>query len=85
MPSWQPERFWHPVRVVSWPSEVHWSLAEGQLSGLSSPCCRPLASVRGLRVTVVIERAGRHHYLFGKRARWDASLVPRSLSQLGVG
>jgi hypothetical protein len=20
-PSWQPERFWHPIRVVSWPSE----------------------------------------------------------------
>jgi hypothetical protein len=38
MPSWQPERFWHPVRVVSWPSEERWSLAEGQLSGLSSPC-----------------------------------------------
>jgi hypothetical protein len=35
---WQPERFWHPVRVVSWPSEERWSLAEGQLSGLSSPC-----------------------------------------------
>jgi hypothetical protein len=38
MPSWQPERFWHSVRVVSWPSEERWSLAEGQLSGLSSPC-----------------------------------------------
>jgi hypothetical protein len=38
MPSWQPERFWHPVRVVSWPSEERWSLVEGQLSGLSSPC-----------------------------------------------
>jgi hypothetical protein len=24
--------------VVSWPSEERWSLAEGQLSGLSSPC-----------------------------------------------
>jgi hypothetical protein len=38
MPSWQPKRFWHPVRVVSWPSEERWSLAEGQLSGLSGPC-----------------------------------------------
>jgi hypothetical protein len=65
MPSWQPERFWHPVRVVSWPSEERWSLAKGQLSGLSSPCRRPLASVRGLRAAVVIERAGRHHYLSG--------------------
>jgi hypothetical protein len=38
MPWWQPERFWHPVRVVSWSSEGRWSLAEGQLSGLLSPC-----------------------------------------------
>jgi hypothetical protein len=38
MPSWQPERSWHPVRVVSWPSEERWSLTKGQLSGLSSPC-----------------------------------------------
>jgi hypothetical protein len=38
MPSWQPERFWHPVHEMSWPSEERWSLAEGQLSGLSSPC-----------------------------------------------
>jgi hypothetical protein len=38
MPSWQPERFWHPVHVVSWPSEERWILAEGQLSGLLSPC-----------------------------------------------
>jgi hypothetical protein len=38
MPSWQPERFWHPVHMMSWPSEERWSLAEGQLSGLSSPC-----------------------------------------------
>jgi hypothetical protein len=37
MPSWQSERFWHPIRVMSWPSEERWSLAEGQLSGLSSP------------------------------------------------
>jgi hypothetical protein len=21
MPSWQPERFWHPIHVMSWPSE----------------------------------------------------------------
>jgi hypothetical protein len=38
MSSWQLERFWHPVHVMSWPSEERWSLAEGQLSGLSSPC-----------------------------------------------
>jgi hypothetical protein len=48
MPLWQPERSWHPVRVVSWSSEERWSLAEGQLSGLSSPCCRVLADVPGL-------------------------------------
>jgi hypothetical protein len=29
---------WHLVRVVSWPLEERWSLAEGQLSELSSPC-----------------------------------------------
>jgi hypothetical protein len=38
MPSLQPERFWHPIHVMSWPSEERWSLAEGQLSGLSSLC-----------------------------------------------
>jgi hypothetical protein len=38
MLSWQSERFWHPVHVMSWPSEESWSPAEGQLSGLSSPC-----------------------------------------------
>jgi hypothetical protein len=38
MPSWQPERFWHPAGVMSWPSEECWSLAEGQLSELLSPC-----------------------------------------------
>jgi hypothetical protein len=26
MSSWQPERFWHPVHVMSWPSEECWSL-----------------------------------------------------------
>jgi hypothetical protein len=36
MPSWQSERFWHPVHVMSWPSEESWSPAEGQLSGLSN-------------------------------------------------
>ena len=36
--SWLSERFWFPVHVMSWPSEERWSLAEGQLSGLSSPC-----------------------------------------------
>jgi len=30
---------------MSWPSEECWSLAEGQLSELLSPCWRPLASV----------------------------------------
>jgi hypothetical protein len=32
-------------------------MAEGQLSGLSSPCFR-----KGLRAAVVMEHAGRHHY-----------------------
>jgi hypothetical protein len=38
---------------------------------LMSPCFR-----KGLRTAVVMEHAG---------ARWDAGLVPRSLSWLGVG
>jgi hypothetical protein len=51
MPSWQPERFWHPVRVVSWPSKERWSLAEGQLSELvesllTSSCFRKGAESR---------------------------------------
>jgi hypothetical protein len=64
MPSWQSERFWHPVHVMSWSSEESWSPAEGQLSGaveslLTSPCFR-----KGLRAAVVMEHVGRHHYLF---------------------
>jgi hypothetical protein len=43
---------------------------------LTSPCFR-----KGLRTAVVMEHAGCHHYLFlPGRARWDAGLVPRSLS-----
>jgi hypothetical protein len=38
MPSWQSERFWHPVHVMSWPSEERLGPVEGQLSGLSDPC-----------------------------------------------
>ena len=51
MPLWQPERFWHPAGVMSWPSEERWSLAEGQLSGaveslLTSSCFRKGAESR---------------------------------------
>jgi hypothetical protein len=35
---------------------------------------------KGLRAAVVMEHAGCHHYLLPGRARWDAGLVPRSLS-----
>jgi hypothetical protein len=59
MPSWQPERFWRPVHVMSWPLEECLSLVEGQLSGLTSPCFR-----KGLRAAVVMEHAWCHHYLF---------------------
>jgi hypothetical protein len=38
MSSWQLERVWRPVHVMSWPSEESWSPAEVQLSGLSDPC-----------------------------------------------
>jgi hypothetical protein len=33
-----PRPVWHPAGVMSWPSEECWSLAEGQLSELLSPC-----------------------------------------------
>jgi hypothetical protein len=46
VPSWLSERFWRPVHVMSWPSEERLSLMEVQLSGLSDPCWRLLASVR---------------------------------------
>jgi hypothetical protein len=64
MSSWQPERFWHPVHVMSWPSEERWSLAEGQLSGLSRPLLTSPCFRKGLRAAVVMEHAGHHHYLF---------------------
>jgi hypothetical protein len=38
MPSWQPERFWRLVHVMSWSSEECLSLVEVQLSGLLDPC-----------------------------------------------
>jgi hypothetical protein len=81
MLSWQPERFWHPAGVMSWPSEERWSLAEGQLSERLGPCWRPLASVRGLGATVVTEHAGRHHCLSGgasQMGRRSGSLRPES-------
>ena len=64
MLSWQSERFWRPVHVMSWPSEECLSLVEVQLSGavgslLTSPCFR-----KGLRTAVVMEHAGCHRYLF---------------------
>jgi hypothetical protein len=41
------ERCWCPVHVMSWPSEERLSPVEAQLSGLSGPCRRLLAYVRG--------------------------------------
>jgi hypothetical protein len=38
MPSWQSERFWRLVHVMSWPSEECLSPVEVQLSRLSGPC-----------------------------------------------
>jgi hypothetical protein len=38
MPSWQPEWFWRPVHVMSWPSKERLGPVEGQLSGLLDPC-----------------------------------------------
>jgi hypothetical protein len=81
MPSWQPERFWHPVHVMSWPSEERWSLVGRTTVGaveslLTSPCFR-----KGL------ESCRRHGargvpslFVYRDEPGWDAGLVPRSLS-----
>jgi hypothetical protein len=42
---------------------------------LTSPCFR-----KGLRTVVIMEHAGCHITCLPGRARWDAGLVPRSLS-----
>jgi hypothetical protein len=42
---------------------------------LTSPCFR-----KGLRAAVVMEHAGRFIICLPGRARWDAGLVPHSLS-----
>jgi hypothetical protein len=47
MPTWLSERFWRPVHVMSWPSEERLSPVGAQLSELSDPCRRLLASVGG--------------------------------------
>jgi hypothetical protein len=47
MPTWLLERCWCPVHVMSWPSEERLNPVEAQLSGLSGPCWRLLASVGG--------------------------------------
>jgi hypothetical protein len=61
MSSWQPERFWRPVHVMSWPSEECLSLVEVQLSGLSNPLLTSPYFRKGLRAAVVMEHAGCHH------------------------
>jgi hypothetical protein len=80
MPTWLLERCCCPVHVMSWPSEERLSPVEAQLSGavgslLTSPCFR-----MGLRTAVVMEHAGAIITCLPGRARWDAGLVPRSLS-----
>jgi hypothetical protein len=64
MPSWLSERCCCPVHVMSWPSEERLSpvgstAVEAVGSLLTCPCFR-----KGLRTAVVMEHAGRHHYLF---------------------
>jgi hypothetical protein len=63
MLSWLLERCCCPVHVMSWPSEELepcGSTAVGAVGSLlTSPCFR-----KGLRTTVVMEHARRHHYLF---------------------
>jgi hypothetical protein len=76
IPSWQSERFWRPVHVMSWPSrgvlESCGSTAVGAVGSLlTSPCFR-----KGLRAVVVMEHAGCHHYLFtgaSQMGRWSCS------------
>jgi hypothetical protein len=64
------------VVVVGGALKPYRSTAVGAVGSLlTSPCFH-----RGLRITVVTEHAGCHHYLLPGRARWDAGLVPRSLS-----
>jgi hypothetical protein len=63
MPSWQPERFLAPcscdVVAVGGALEPCRRTAVGAVESLlTSPCFR-----KGLRVAVVMEHAGRHHYL----------------------
>jgi hypothetical protein len=64
MPSWQPERFLAPcscdVVAVGGALEPCGRTAVGDVESLlTSPCFR-----KGLRAAVVMEHAGRHHYLF---------------------
>jgi hypothetical protein len=80
MPSWLSERFWRPVHVISWPSEERLSPVEVQLSGLSDLCWRLLASVRGWEPLSSWSMWGAIITCLLGRARWDAGLVPRSLS-----
>jgi hypothetical protein len=77
MPTWLSERCWCPVHVMSWPSEERLSPVEAQLSGLSGPCWRLLASVRGWEPPSSWEHAGCHHYLFTGASQmgcWSCSL-----------
>jgi hypothetical protein len=80
MLAWLSERCCGPVHVMSWPSEDSWSLAEVQLSGLSDPCCRLLAAVGGWELPSSWSVRGFIITCLLGRARWDAGLVPRSLS-----
>jgi hypothetical protein len=80
MPTWLSERCWCPVHVMSCPSEERLNPIEAQLcravgSLLTSPCFR-----RGLRTAVVTEHVGAIITCLPGQARWDAGLVPRSLS-----
>jgi hypothetical protein len=80
MPTWLSERCWCPVHVMSWPSKERLNPVEAQLPG-----CRDLADVSLLSYGA--ENRRRHGargvpslLVLPGRARWDASLVPRSLS-----
>jgi hypothetical protein len=78
MPTWLSKRFWRPVHVMLWPSEERLRPMEAQLSGLSGPCWRLLASVRGWEPPSSWSTRGAIITCSPGRARWDADLVPES-------
>jgi hypothetical protein len=64
MPSWQLERVWRPVHVMSWSSEESLGPCGRTVVGAVGSLLTSPYFHKGLRAAVVMEHAGRHHYLF---------------------